>query len=256
MMKLIAYHGKREIKEKFLARVTEHEKLDHIVQLYGYWKNGKGCAVGCTLEMDDTIGNIHAQYETQLGVPRILARLEDGIFETLPKARAKTWPREFLTAIEPGADLHNVWPQFAMWLMEDPKWGVINFAKTDEQRETIKAVADMYRHGSPDLATAKKVCDDADDAETACNAAYTARSAAFAAYIADSNDAAHAAVKAAYAAAAAYAGDVHVTIAINDVASYYAYAYANADVRFECREAQANKLLELMKAAPIVSEVA
>ena len=103
MTTLLAFHGNPEIKEKYLARVAAHRAADELVQGFGYWQadhagHFKGCAVGCTLHSSD-----HAAYEVELGIPQILARIEDGIFERLPAKRAKTWPEEFLKAAEVGA---------------------------------------------------------------------------------------------------------------------------------------------------------
>jgi hypothetical protein len=112
MSNLIAYHGDPAIKKTYLARVREHARLDHLVQGTG-WKNGKGCAVGCTLEAYD-----HARYPIELGVPEWLAHLEDGIFEELPWDDARTWPERFLDAIPVGADLEPVQWQQAIWRHE------------------------------------------------------------------------------------------------------------------------------------------
>lgn len=118
--KLVAYHGDPAVKAKYLARVQAHRLADELRQCFGYWENGKGCAVGCTIH-----GGDHGAYETELGVPRILARLEDGMFETLPVAEAKEWPVSFLEAIPVGADLSMVWPRFAVWLLGDKEKAVI-----------------------------------------------------------------------------------------------------------------------------------
>lgn len=48
-----SYHNNPAIKQKYIDRVKEHQRLDNLVQGYGYWENGKGCAVGCTLEVDN-----------------------------------------------------------------------------------------------------------------------------------------------------------------------------------------------------------
>jgi hypothetical protein len=139
---LRAYHGQPAIKAKYLRRVRAHAKADEIVAGQ-YWENGKGCAVGCTLH-----SNQHAAYETELGIPEVLARLEDGLFERIyphNAAFAKSWPEKFLKAPKPGADLSMVWPQFALWLLVDPREGVLRFAKTDRTREAINRVADLYR---------------------------------------------------------------------------------------------------------------
>lgn len=110
---LLAFHGDPAIKQKYLDRVRMHRAADEIVSGQ-YWERGKGCAVGCTLH-----GSRHSDYEVELGMPRVLARLEDGIFERtfhVDTIAAKAWPEEFLTAPKVGADLSMVWPVFA----EDP----------------------------------------------------------------------------------------------------------------------------------------
>ena len=136
---MVAFHGDLAIKDKYLARVRAHREADEIVQGYDYWADGKGCAIGCTLHS----GN-HAAYETELGIPRAIARLEDGIFEGLEVGLARQWPERFLAAITPGADLSRVLPQFFVWLLVDPTDGVLCFTKTDKMRAAIQAVADLY----------------------------------------------------------------------------------------------------------------
>ena len=101
-----AFHNDVAIKEKYLARVKAHELADEIIK-GKYWENGKGCAVGCTIE-----GNEHSRYETELGIPRQIARLEDRIFEGRPNKEAMKFPLKFLQAIKVGADLSIVIPKF------------------------------------------------------------------------------------------------------------------------------------------------
>lgn len=84
MTTLIAFHGKKEIKDKYVAKLLAHEKADEIKKGY-YWENGKGCAVGCTIE-----GSDHSKYETELGLPEWLARLEDTIFEAWSARSARS----------------------------------------------------------------------------------------------------------------------------------------------------------------------
>lgn len=134
-----AFHGKQEIKDFYLARVRAHRLADELI--HGkYWENGKGCAVGCTIH-----SNKHAAYETELGIPQVLAKLEDGIFESLPNGISLTWPERFLETINPGADLQLVWPKFAVWLLIDKKYGVLQFARTDESKKVIIDVANTYQ---------------------------------------------------------------------------------------------------------------
>jgi hypothetical protein len=260
---LIAFHGDPKIKKKYLKRLEAHRAADEIIKGQ-YWEGGKGCAVGCTVHSDN-----HAAYEDELGIPRILARLEDGIFENLQNGRAKDWPIQFLSVIPVSSDLSNIWPQFAVWMLIDEKWGVLQFAKTDEQKEAIKGVAKFYQEGKyakkeyyneleklRSNARRIRAAYVADAAATAADAAaYVADAAATAAdaaaYAADAA-AAYAAAAAAYATdaatAAAYAAaDAAATAA----AATAAAAAAAAAARNKWREAQADKLLELMAEAPV-----
>lgn len=99
---MLAFKNDPKIKAKYVKRVRDHYKADEIVQGV-YWKNGKGCAVGCTIE-----GSDHNHYKTELGIPSELAYLEDRFFEELNNGDAKEFPLRFLKAIKPGADLSLV----------------------------------------------------------------------------------------------------------------------------------------------------
>ena len=211
--KLIAFHGKSEIKDKYLGRVRAHRLADELI--HGtYWEHGKGCAVGCTIHSGD-----HGAYETELGIPRILARLEDGIFENLSNGLAQQWPEQFLSAIEPGSDLSCVWPKFAVWMLIDKKWGVLQFAKTDRTKKAIQDVADAYESMINDQTLRLRAADAADAADAAYAAAYAADAAYAAAYASAASD-----------AAAASGGQ---------------------RVRRQWRKAQAEKLIELFRTAPV-----
>lgn len=138
MTKMLAYHNNPEIKEKYMARVQGHAKADEFI--HGtYWENGKGCAVGCTIHSSD-----HMAYETELGIPVMLARLEDVIFENLPNGKSKEWPELFLSSIPVGADLSMVGSKFMHWILIDPKDGVIRFAK-GESKKAVEGVANLYQ---------------------------------------------------------------------------------------------------------------
>ena len=138
-IKLIAYHGDLAIKEKHLARVEAHRIADDILQGYGYWKDGKGCAIGCTLH-----GNEHKDYESELGIPEPIAQLEDAIFEGLPVELAREWPSRFLSAIKPGADLSQVIDRFCLWLLTSPDMRFAELAETDGKL-AIARVVELYR---------------------------------------------------------------------------------------------------------------
>ena len=111
---LIAYHGNSAEKDAILAQLARHRKADALVQGYGYWKDGKGCAVGCTIKSGD-----HMQYEPQFGIPVAIARLEDAIFESLPVDLARQWPERLMNAVQPGQDLSRVHWHLMHWLLTD-----------------------------------------------------------------------------------------------------------------------------------------
>lgn len=138
MNKLLSFHNDSAIKEKYLNRLHLHYKADEIIK-GTYWENGKGCAVGCTVH-----SRSHASYESELGIPRILARLEDTIFEGLPNEKAKEFPIQFLEAIPVGVDLEPVWRKFMIWMLIDENEGVIRYAKTEETKKAIKDVAKAF----------------------------------------------------------------------------------------------------------------
>ena len=96
--KMKTYHNDPSIKSKYIARVKAHRLADELIQETG-WENGKGCAVGCTLENYD-----HSRYPIELGMVEGLARLEDHIFEALAPADAMNWPEQFLSAMPEGID--------------------------------------------------------------------------------------------------------------------------------------------------------
>ena len=235
---MLAFHGKQEIKDFYISRVNAHRLADEIVKGV-YWEKGKGCAVGCTLHSSK-----HSAYEIELGIPTILARLEDGIFECLPLNQAKLWPEKFLEAINIGSDLSEIWPKFARWLLIDEEFSVIQYAKNDDQKKSIQTIADYYL-------IHKEITEQQwRDAAYAAYAAY----ATYAADDADADDAAYAA--AAYAADAAYAAAAAATYATYAAAATYATyaayaAYAAADDADDAVEnhriVQADKLLELLK---------
>jgi len=222
-----AFHGDDSIKAKYVMRVRNHEIADEIVK-GKYWEGGKGCAVGCTIHSSE-----HADYETELGIPRIIARLEDGIFENLPNELAKTWPRRFLESIKVGADLSRVWDEMAVWVLRDKKWGVLQFAKTEQTRDAINSVADLYVLKLEGAEVSRK---DWIESRTAAYAYAASAAYAYAAAYADVAAYAYAAsaASAAYAAASAAAA---------------AYAAAASAKREEWRIAQSEKLIELLSAA-------
>ena len=49
----------QKTKDKYIKRVKAHQKANEIIKGI-YWQDGKGCAVGCTIE-----GGEHLKYESE-----------------------------------------------------------------------------------------------------------------------------------------------------------------------------------------------
>ena len=117
-------------KPQLLEEIEKHRKADQILQgTYGK-ENGKwrGCAVGCSIHSinlklnKDYKTSDHSVYETELGIPEWLARVEDTIFEGLPVEKAVLWPERFTKAIPVGVtdiQLERVKWQFTSALMQE-----------------------------------------------------------------------------------------------------------------------------------------
>ena len=185
-----AFYSDPAIKQHYVDRIRGHMADDELVQNYGYWKNGRGCAVGCSIHS----GN-HADYENLLGIPEELARLEDGIFYGLPVDDARQWPLQFMESIAPGADLSMVWPKFTHWLLTDPQYGAICFA--DEMgKAAIHAVADLLSRWIAGEKPSRSEWDSAYDA--ASSAAYAALYSTYRQSAAYASSAAYAALYSTY----------------------------------------------------------
>jgi hypothetical protein len=253
--KLLAFHNNPSVKGLYIQRVKAHALADEIVQGQ-YWREGKGCAVGCTVH-----GNEHSRYETELGIPRQLAYLQDRIFEGLSHVEAKGFPLAFLEAIPVGADLSLVISHFLVWLLIDEQQGVIRFAKRDDTKVAIQQVASLYqrqlagetissKEWKKAYATAAATAADAAAYATAA-AATAATAAATAADAATADAAAYAAAYAADAAAYAATADAAATAAATAAdAAAYATAAATAADRKTHFFFMRNKLLELLRQAP------
>lgn len=111
-------------KEAFVEVMQDHREADRIVQ-GAYWKDGRGCAVGCGLHTVRALTGLdlahsdHAALAAQVGVPEVLEHLQDRIFEGLPIELAREWPLRFARAIPDGADLSGVWPKFAVAMLRN-----------------------------------------------------------------------------------------------------------------------------------------
>ena len=159
----------------------------------------------------------HAAYETELGIPQAIAQLEDGIFENLEIKLAMEWPEKFLAAIEPGADLSLVMARWFVWMLVDPTDGVIKYVKSSKAKAAIQCVAELYQRQINGCEVSIE-----EFRETA--------------------------------AAAAYYPEADPAAAYYPASAYYAYSACYGDsvaVGFQARKKQAEKLIEMLSAAPM-----
>jgi hypothetical protein len=148
---MLAFHNDPALKAFVLDELAAHRAADRLVKGQ-YWKNGKGCAVSCTLQaVSQRASEVeflrpdfssHIDYETHLGIPRIIARLEDRFFEALPNGESQAWPERFTSAIRTSADLTMVWPCFAFWLLTEE---VPQHTKNERCRASLAEVGALYR---------------------------------------------------------------------------------------------------------------
>lgn len=121
----------QELKSALVVEIRKHREQDQVIQgSYGTYNEGKfrGCAVGCAIDSlfkvhgHDTphyLCSDHGIYERELGLPRILAELQDVIHEGLSDESFPTWPERFMEAVPTETDLSKVWPGFTIWLIGD-----------------------------------------------------------------------------------------------------------------------------------------
>jgi hypothetical protein len=173
---MLAYHSDSNKKSAILKQLKAHAKADEIIK-GRFWEYGKGCAVGCTIHSSE-----HLQYESRFGIPQMLARLEDCIFEGLPNGHAKKWPIEFMSAITPGADLSRVGWKFLHWILTDKKVnpGISHPLVRDAVKRCANIMADLSEGKAANISAAENAASAA-SAAAAASAAWSTENAAWSA---------------------------------------------------------------------------
>ena len=126
-----SFHNDPKIKEKYLNRLKAHAEADELIQGEG-WRDGKGCAVGCTLENYN-----HARYEKELGIPEWMARLYDCIFEGLPNDKAKVFAIKFLQSVPVGVDLNPIKWKFPCFVLKENIERVMSLTLDKKLKEQV-----------------------------------------------------------------------------------------------------------------------
>jgi len=206
--------------DKLRREVAAHVAADSIVQ-GTYWDaaSKSGCFIGCLAHADDPAVN-----EIAYGLPIMVQRIAENIFEALPADKAKEFFAAFPIAVNcDGKNLTNVgWQFLAAELRSLPK-----------QPAQIQAVIDPVITGMDLLASGQEWA-------TAAARAAAAAAARAAADADDADDAAaHAAADAAAAAARAAAAAAADADAAARTAAAAARAAADADAADAARAAAA-----------------
>lgn len=211
--------------DKLREEVAAHVAADSIVQgIYWDTENERGCFIGCLGRSDDPTIN-----EVTYGLPVMVQRIAESIFESLPANEAKAFFASLPDAVGiDGKDLSTVgWQFLAAELRSLP-----------EQSAELQAVIDPVIAGMDLLAsgqewTAARAATAAADAAVA----RTARAAVWAAVDA----------RAAAARAAAWAAAAAANAAVARTA-----AWAAKDAAAAARLRQRDLLLRLIAEAPVV----
>ena len=210
--------------DKLRREVAAHVAADSIVQgLYWDEENKRGCFIGCLAKDDDPAIN-----EAAYGLPVMVQRIAESIFEALPANEAKSFFAALPNAVAcDGKDLTKVgWQFLATELRSLP-----------EQPAEVQAVIDPVIAGMDLLASGQ---------EWSASVARAAARAARAARAAEAARATEAANAAAWAAEAARA------VADAARAARAAWAAEAADAACAARLRQRDLLLRLISEAPVV----
>ncbi len=149
---LLSFHNSQALKEKYVSRLQEHRRLEHLVQRIGWISENhegtepKGCAVGCTLENYD-----HGRYPIELGLPVWLAYLEDYIFEDLPPGEAEQFAEDFLSILPVGVDIDGNRVRQRLAILRHTR--DLERLKDDlpsEAKEAIQGVISWLERGEPE----------------------------------------------------------------------------------------------------------
>ena len=154
MKTLIAFHNDPEIKTKYINKVRAHREADELIkgEIIGKMDDEfRGCGVVCT------VGEYrHSAYPEKLGIPEVLARVEDYLFEQLPDELSQMWPERFLEAIKPGADLSHVHGKFLSWTLLDDQIGFWKVWKNKEDQNAFIQFGEFIAYIATDEAFNKQ----------------------------------------------------------------------------------------------------
>ena len=142
----------QELKSALVAEIRKHREQDQVIQgSYGTYENGifRGCAVGCAINSLSNIDDSYYResdtglYESHFGIPMILGDLQDVIHEGLSDESFPTWPERFMEAVPTETDLSLVFPKFALWLIVDPVFGMLEHTQDERTKREVYVAAGL-----------------------------------------------------------------------------------------------------------------
>jgi hypothetical protein len=254
LKKLKAFHNKPQLKKDMVAEILWHQKQDMIIKgTYATTQSGKwrGCAVGCSvhsynLKYGEKINTgSHAAYQTKLGIPESLAKLEDSLFERMPQDAAMKWPAEFMKAINVGSNLSMVAPKFIAGTLRD----LVKIKEVKDDKAALNSIVRVAKLWEQVISGKTVKAASWKAASSAANsAAYSAAySAAWSTAYSAARSAAYAASSAAYSAASSAANSA--AYAANSAAWSTAYSAAYSAARSAAAYKMSRRLLKLLRAA-------
>ena len=113
-----AFYGDEGLRQQIIGEMKAHIAADELVQYYGYWRDGKGCMLGCLTGLNE---GTHEAFESRANIPLSLGWVFDSMFQGLPKEDARAFPMQVLESIQAGADLAHVATRFVMFVLGDVK---------------------------------------------------------------------------------------------------------------------------------------
>jgi hypothetical protein len=124
---MLSYHNDAQLKKLVVCEMLKHQEQDQFIKGAYEKLNGKfkGCAVGCTIDSINVIlgksykTSDHEIFEEAIGVPEWLARLQDTLFENLPRGDDSQFAVDFLSSIPVGVNLEPVKWKFCAFILKE-----------------------------------------------------------------------------------------------------------------------------------------
>lgn len=82
-------------------------------------------------------------------IPSQVTELVSVISRNMSAEKAAAWQQE-ISALLLSKDLSRIWSEFACWRLTDREWGMLNYARTEEERQTIRHIAKLFQEGCTD----------------------------------------------------------------------------------------------------------